>query len=272
MAERTELQAKLQTYNQSLSQVEAALAQDPDNEQYKDLQKNLREYIDLTKDLLGIKEPQAPPVSASSLKAAAKEVSVGQYVQAYYPAASQYVNSQITDAKAGSGTCEVLFMGYQTKAVVQTASLRQAQFPKPSQLIVGTTCEGIYSADGLWYNARIDQVQADGKYFVTYTDYGNSEALDIQHIRMAMQAADGDEDEQAGQQAKGSAEKKRKEPDTSLVISAAVERCLHVPRDREKEERWARVTGVAVGSQSLGLPMLLRARGGHIVPDDLYSL
>jgi len=42
---------------------------------------------------------------------------------------------------------------------------------------VGDVCEGQFSEDEQWYTARIDQVIAPGKYYVTYTEYGNGEEV-----------------------------------------------------------------------------------------------
>ena len=52
----------------------------------------------------------------------------------------------------------------------------------PSGLSSGSACEARYSADGLWYGAKIVSVAGD-QYTVTYTQYGNSEVLSSSDIR-----------------------------------------------------------------------------------------
>jgi survival-of-motor-neuron-related-splicing factor 30 len=48
---------------------------------------------------------------------------------------------------------------------------------------IGTICEAKYSADGVWYKAKINAILEGGKYHVTYTDYGNEEVVSITDIR-----------------------------------------------------------------------------------------
>jgi survival-of-motor-neuron-related-splicing factor 30 len=54
---------------------------------------------------------------------------------------------------------------------------------------VGTICEGRYSADGVWYKAKINTILEGGKYHVTYTDYGNEEVVSITDIRPLQEIA-----------------------------------------------------------------------------------
>ncbi|KAN0032839.1 hypothetical protein ACTFIV_006766 [Dictyostelium citrinum] len=52
-----------------------------------------------------------------------------------------------------------------------------------TKMTVGSVCEGQYSVDGIWYRAKIDSINKDGTFVVTYTDYGNSETLTFDKIR-----------------------------------------------------------------------------------------
>ena len=53
------------------------------------------------------------------------------------------------------------------------------------QLKPGDFCEAQFSGDGIWYAARIDTISIDYQWFtVTYIDYGNSETLSYQKIRL----------------------------------------------------------------------------------------
>jgi len=55
---------------------------------------------------------------------------------------------------------------------------------------VGDTVEGQFTEDDVWYVATIDSV-TDGKYAVTYTEYGNKETIPRERIRVAAAAASG---------------------------------------------------------------------------------
>ncbi|KAK5581888.1 hypothetical protein RB653_003468 [Dictyostelium firmibasis] len=52
-----------------------------------------------------------------------------------------------------------------------------------TKMTVGSVCEGLYTVDGIWYRAKIDSINKDGTFVVTYTDYGNSETLTFDRIR-----------------------------------------------------------------------------------------
>ncbi|EAL60630.1 hypothetical protein DDB_G0293636 [Dictyostelium discoideum AX4] len=52
-----------------------------------------------------------------------------------------------------------------------------------TKMTVGSVCEGQYSVDGIWYRAKIDSINKDGTFVVTYTDYGNTETLTFDKIR-----------------------------------------------------------------------------------------
>lgn len=57
-------------------------------------------------------------------------------------------------------------------------------FASTPQWKVGSQCEGKFSEDGVWYNAVVESISADGKRFkVAYTEYGNSEELDASSLR-----------------------------------------------------------------------------------------
>lgn len=59
-----------------------------------------------------------------------------------------------------------------------------AASPRPVETInVGDKVYSIYSADGLWYEAVVKQVQPGGTYSVTFTGYGNSEDRKQEHLR-----------------------------------------------------------------------------------------
>ena len=49
---------------------------------------------------------------------------------------------------------------------------------------VGESCWANFSEDGEWYKAVIDEIDVNqGIYFVTYEEYGNSEALFLEYLK-----------------------------------------------------------------------------------------
>jgi len=49
---------------------------------------------------------------------------------------------------------------------------------------VGTVCEAKYSADGVFYKARIDEIQ-DGNFLVAYVEFGGQqEWLPLSDLKM----------------------------------------------------------------------------------------
>ena len=210
-----------------------------------ELRNNLREYIELTKDLLGITdapETAAPapaqPAQTTAQPAPAessKALVMGEYVSVLYPNSDSYVTATVAEAP-GDGKVKVNLLGYHQTIEVDRAAIRPPEILKRSQVYVGLHCEGVYTADSCWYTARIDAVNADGTVAVTYTDYGNSESIDMKHLRLnpkldhlnkappnavelaAQQlerelAAKKDKSAKSASRATSSGEKKRKDPE-----------------------------------------------------------
>ena len=155
--EQGDLTAKLAQYESNLAHVEQKLIADPGNSDLIQLRNNLREYIELTKDLLGIKDK--PSVAASPAQktsaqsrttAALKKVEVGQYVQANCTYAGFYTNAVVTEITPGGASCKVSFIGYNITDTVALSSLRPPAVLKAADIKVGMECEGVWSEDGYW--------------------------------------------------------------------------------------------------------------------------
>ena len=205
---------QLAMYQQQLAAVEAQIAQNPGHTELVELRNNLREYIELTRDLLGMPSTAAPaalepssgpsgapaPVAAAAKARASRwgpgataaapieprtdgTVAPGAFVSVPYPGSASMVNATVAAAAEG-GKVKVALMGYGQTVEVEEAAVRAPEFAQKHQLYPGLYCEGIYSQDQRWYTARIDAVNADGTYAVTYTDYGNSESLDRKYLRL----------------------------------------------------------------------------------------
>jgi len=69
------------------------------------------------------------------------------------------------------------------KLAHSSSHLSASSAASPSFFAVGTICEAKYSADGVWYKAKIESILEGGKYHVTYIDYGNNEVVSIADIK-----------------------------------------------------------------------------------------
>jgi len=135
------LREKLGQYIEQLQTIEDVLRDDPRNEEYIQIKKDLDEVITLTKDLLKLK---------------------------------------IEESKAGSNSHH---SASSPKASFPIAPHLSTASSSPTFFSVGTICEAKYSADGVWYKAKIDEILEGGKYNVTYVDYGNKETVSIADIK-----------------------------------------------------------------------------------------
>jgi survival-of-motor-neuron-related-splicing factor 30 len=85
-------------------------------------------------------------------------------------------------------------------------------------------CEAIYSGDGQWYNARVNDINADG-VLVVFDGYGNTDTIDPKKDVI-----------RARQEKAPLAGKKRKEPETSSSVALEhIPKSLQIlPTDSEK--------------------------------------
>ncbi|XP_070534964.1 survival of motor neuron-related-splicing factor 30-like [Ptychodera flava] len=119
-----DLVGNLQTYTAQLQQVEAALTNDPENEELLKLKTDLQEVIQLTEDLLAAK-----------------------------PSVSEVNDDESTTSRPAWH--------------------------------VGDTCQAVYSIDGLYYNAIIDDINDNGEVTVTFDEYGNTEVVQLSTLKVA---------------------------------------------------------------------------------------
>lgn len=202
-----DLKQKLQTYSEQLSQVEALIASDPENEQFLKLRQDLVEVTKLTEDLLKYKHSQqfqqpgkeggdgAVASAGSSLAVAQNADDVGgetmtmatrfevgmrceaQYQEKFYPAV-------VTGISGGSFT--VVFIGFGNTEVLSADGLRpllaDGELVDSSSVTAGWDCMARYSGDGKWYEAVVEEV-TDLGYRVNFVDYGNSEEVPLEYLR-----------------------------------------------------------------------------------------
>mmetsp|Transcript_4981 Transcript_4981/g.14751 ORF Transcript_4981/g.14751 Transcript_4981/m.14751 type:complete len:282 (+) Transcript_4981:237-1082(+) len=193
-----ELAAKLQTYGEQLAQVEQLLAADPGNEQFKKLRQDLLEVTKLTEDLLKYKHEQSEEAKeqANAAQGEAEEFldvspfqvgmrCEGKFDDKWYPAV-------ITAVAGGSYT--VVYIGFGNTEVVGPDDIRPLLCEEPLDPAIvqlGFECFGRFSGDGKYYDVVVEEV-TDFGYKCKFIQYGNSEELPLEYLRM--KSPDGPDD------------------------------------------------------------------------------
>lgn len=115
----------LNTYKEQLKQVEAALTNDPSDDELLKLKKDLVEVIELTNDLI---QAQAPAAASSQDTSEAQEPirdwEVGDKCSAIWSEDGKYYNA-LVDEVTSDGQVMVHFSGFKTAEVTRLALLRE---------------------------------------------------------------------------------------------------------------------------------------------------
>mmetsp|Transcript_38378 Transcript_38378/g.76898 ORF Transcript_38378/g.76898 Transcript_38378/m.76898 type:complete len:306 (-) Transcript_38378:382-1299(-) len=182
---------KLKLYEEQLQAVEAAIAQDPTNDEWLKLKTDLLEVIRLTQQLSEVKgEVAGTSTSAAegaSAAAAASDVqsySVGDRCQALFEMDGQWYNAKIV-ALVEDGFF-VSFLGYGNTAQVDFSEVRQYVRPDTSEWRPGTEVTAIAVADSRWYPAKIVSV---GKEVAKLRFTGESEVVEVELDSIRLPAA-----------------------------------------------------------------------------------
>ncbi|GAM23158.1 hypothetical protein SAMD00019534_063330 [Acytostelium subglobosum LB1] len=193
-----ELKNKLDDDRQQLQEIEALLEEDPSNEELHTLKAELVDLIKKSSDLIVGKERELSAATAAQATATSSS-HANSNTPLYNAAAVSSPTSQTNHsdtlssssiAAAAAAAIGITGTSSSTKsslsATTNTTTTATLSSPADStvfKLMVGTKCEGKYSVDGVWYDAVIDEINKDGSYKVTYTEYGNSETLNVSDIR-----------------------------------------------------------------------------------------
>ncbi|EXB80406.1 Survival of motor neuron-related-splicing factor 30 [Morus notabilis] len=138
-----ELASNLSTYKDQLHQVKQLLADDPGNSEYADMERELNEVIALTEELLST---------------AKQHENSGSNIEKSSGAAPDFSQYDWNEKDSGG------------------VSDHQEKYP------VGTKVQAVYSEDGEWYEATIEDLTPNG-YCVSYDGWGNKEEVDPDNIR-----------------------------------------------------------------------------------------
>ncbi|GIX61508.1 malic enzyme [Babesia caballi] len=206
-----ELQAKIADYNEKIQLVQEALLQDPDNEELKVLQSDLREVIQLTEDLIKYKQQSersaAAPTSAPRAPEPSEATSAtggnSQYLGAFRHAPFSHQSfagrmcvvlyngkqkfGQIIQLTGDLPTDQVIIqlVGSGEQCSLAAQDLKLVEPPPPDQCQAGTLVQVLYSEDGRWYDAVINRETESG-YVITYKDYNISEEVRSDWVRLKL--------------------------------------------------------------------------------------
>jgi len=189
-----ELLTKLDTYREQLAQVEEALEQQPDEASLLKLKNDLTEVIVLTEDLVKYQaaapdqaEPDLPAPASSSARTS-KSVHtalIGRTCEAFYE--QKWYNGEISNVRRDDRhieRCTVEFIGFQTSREYKITDVKMLRPPHPAACQPGTTCQGIFAEDGLWYDCVITE-QTEKGYKVSFTEYGTKMELKFDQVRLS---------------------------------------------------------------------------------------
>ncbi|KAI3695010.1 hypothetical protein L1987_77998 [Smallanthus sonchifolius] len=142
-----ELSSNLSTYKQQLQEVRKLLKNDPGNAEYADVEKELVEVIALTEELLETAQDEAGN-SGGGIGTSAADVPYG-----FNQSGGTSRNNLVPSG---------MFGGH--------------------KLSVGAKVQAVYSEDGEWYDATIEDLTPNG-YLVAYNGWGNKEEVDPDNVR-----------------------------------------------------------------------------------------
>ncbi|KAI9914976.1 hypothetical protein PsorP6_006976 [Peronosclerospora sorghi] len=193
-----ELEGRLVTFTEQLQNIHELLQQDPTNNEFLNIAKDLVEVIQLTKEAIDYKvnapAPSAQHPDLLDTQERGQEPSTielefapGSTVEAvqqglWYPV---HVNSVTSD-----GSYNVTFLGFGTTAEFQKDSLRaidvepeeSSQLPPKEKIKAGYKCRAKYYADALVYSCSVSKVTTWG-FQVLFDGYGNSEEVPYEYLR-----------------------------------------------------------------------------------------
>ncbi|CAN8266745.1 unnamed protein product [Cochlearia groenlandica] len=141
-----ELASNLTMYKEQLEQVRQLLSEDPRNSEYADMEKELKEVIALTEELLATAKQNEISISDAGDNAGATGVSPDLLEEAW------------------------------GKMDSKSDPIHEGKFP------IGTKVQAVFSDDGEWYDATVEAHTMNG-YYVSYDEWGNKEEVDPDNVR-----------------------------------------------------------------------------------------
>jgi len=209
-----ELRAKLTKSKDQLKQVTKMLQQKPNNDTLKSLKKDLKRVIELTENLVEMKEQKYKDRGGATGDANEKGISatvvgpdgkpqprewgqfkpeyeIGERCQAKFTDGRWYI-AQITELKVAPDGSDakgynVLFLEYGNEHVAMAKDMRTYVPPLQEQVKVGDRVRACWNEDGMFYKAVVQKANPDGTFAVEFTKYKNKadgvELKDIQLVK-----------------------------------------------------------------------------------------
>jgi hypothetical protein len=181
---------KLEGYREQLQQVEALLADAPDEPSLLKLKQDLTEVITLTEDLVRYqdeekKEEEAPaPVPQKGPTGGI----VGRTCEIVYD--SSWFNAEIMSHRRderGVERLQVKILGLGTMKDCKLQEVKLLKPPHAAQLTSGTACQAINVKDGLWYDGVIAEQTPKG-YMVNFNDLNMKQEVFFDRMRLGQSA------------------------------------------------------------------------------------
>ncbi|KAL9934724.1 hypothetical protein V8E36_006499 [Tilletia maclaganii] len=150
---------EIQTYELQLEQVQAALVDDPDNEEMHTLEEELRNLIAMTRELLEQQEAEATAAAAASSHGKGK---------------GRYTEQEVAIEEAGPAESAT------SKAQPGHSAAQSRQYAAGEEVLAK------YAADGRWYPARITSIGGsvhNRVYSIVFKGYNTTELLSGSDIK-----------------------------------------------------------------------------------------
>lgn len=236
---------KLKVYEAQLATVDAAIAQDPSNDEWTRLKADLLEVIALTKQLCEASEEASESNPAAAINTNLKSYTVGEKCQAVFEMDGQWYNAKVV-ALAEDGYF-VTYLGYGNTAQVDFAEVRPYVRPDTSGWNRSAEIHAMVASEQRWYPARLVSVEPTSAR-VRFHGEADIVEVELDHVRLAPSAAASSSAQPAaGASASGSAQADAQAkrlprglevlPDDSTEDAARKKRKLNMFKRQEKKER-----------------------------------
>ncbi|UKJ89893.1 hypothetical protein MACJ_003147 [Theileria orientalis] len=185
-----DLQANLDEYKKQLSSVEDVLKDDPENQEFLSLKRDLNEVIVLTNDLIRYKQSNEELIKQGIIHLEdikdvdiSTSIFVGRTCVVLYNGKQKYGEVVQVMGDQPTDLTIIELLGSREKCSLALKDLRLLEPPLPVQCKPGSLVQALYADDGRWYDCIINR-QTEKGYVVTYKDYNTSEEVKRDRIRL----------------------------------------------------------------------------------------
>jgi survival-of-motor-neuron-related-splicing factor 30 len=168
---------KLRVYEEQLAAVEAAIAQDPTNDEWLKLKSDLLEVIRLTQQLSEVRGEAAisSAVAAAAAATELKSYAVGDKCQAVFEGDGNWYNAKVVALVEDGYFVE--YLGFGNTAQVDFNEVRPYLRPDTSEWRPGAEVQALAVADSRWYPAKLISV---GPASAKVRFHGEAETVELE--------------------------------------------------------------------------------------------